>query len=385
MTEKHFMNNEDLFFSIVIVLQKRLKFILLGTVIIAFFFTIAVFLLPETYISQAVISFTDEGAKPENDSPVGIDSGIFNLYSNIYENAMLFKRFCMHREYGGFDQIDAKFFKQHITPIYSYDKKFSSKKTHNSILGIEIQCMAAVPQNAKDKVSTLGEYIKTIILNYRIRHYIQSLKASSGAAILYCDNQKRSLLFEISNQKGKLSLIENVLLHIPNIGSRVDREMVNVDTNTEKYLSPLQQLVAVKMAIKEIEIQIDRNERNKKIDQMLAQYAQNVEQLFTDNTYLINSDLLKTLISEKNKFFTDNKDDESVIAFNKITINFMNFQNIGNVDYAYISGPTLPDTPFKPKKKRLVAAGFLMTLIFFTFLAFFLEAWNKRKRSGFGS
>jgi hypothetical protein len=212
----------------------------------------------------------------------------------------------------------------------------------------------------------------------QIEEFIESIRSSAQTAIVKRKRFIIQLELEIKDLEEKESLITHQLLKIPGIGTKTDRELVNANEKTEKYLSPRQQLVAVKISIKDNQIRINRNLRDIKINQIQLSYIDKIAQFFPDNRdFLTNRGLLETLIAEMNTFFSGKEDEENKIASYIFTEQFLRFQRRQNVTYKFISAPTLPQYHFKPKRKRIVIAGFFLVFFVFIFLAFLIEAWQR--------
>lgn len=380
MEGNQFQENEDNPAKLVEILIRRKWFIISGTVGAVVLLTVLVFILPDVFRSHAVVSLGEIDASGGGEFPKGLEIPVFTRYSNVYKNPDLLKEFLKSMGYQKEWQIDADFFDAHVAPVYAFDKKSKVKQTDDSVLGVEIVSLAPGAEEARDDVGILGEYILTTILNDRVRKYLEALKTVSRTAVIRSNNAIISLRFAIENLKQKEVLINDLISTIPGIGQKADRELVNVDEKTERYLSPRQQLVAVKMAVKEHEIQIAQNLRTEKINQMLFNYVEKAAAVFKkDNFFLIDGNLLKTLMEEKENFFAGKDDDESIVASNLLAIRFLEFESLRNAGHSFISGPTLPVKPFKPKRKRLVIAGFFLAFFIFIFLSFLLEKWNDYK------
>jgi hypothetical protein len=363
------------------ILWKRKWLISLGTSGATVLLIIIVLLLPKAYQSRAVVSLSCIKSFEQGALVKGLEIPIYRRYSDVYRNLELFRKFLKMIGFHEQWDLDDQFFDDHIKPIYAFDeKKPRIKTTENSILGIEIKVLDISPGKAREKTSMLGEYILTTILNMQIGEFIELTKSSAQAVIV---KMKRSIIqldLEIKDLEEKDTLITGQLLKIPGITTKTDRELVNANEKTEKYLSPRQQLVAVKMGIKDNQIQINRYFRDIKINQINLDYIDKISHFFPDNNdFLTNRDLLEILITEKDSFFSGKEDEEDKIASYIFTEQFLSFQRRQNVIYKFISGPTLPQNHFKPKRRRIVVVGFFLALFMFVFLALLLEGWERRK------
>lgn len=382
MEGNQFQENEYAPAKLIEILFRRKWFIIVGTLGAAVLLTVLVFLLPDVFKSSAVVSLGGIDAGGDGEFPKGLEIPVFTRYSNVFRNPDILKEFLKRKEYGEAGDIDAEFFDTHITPVYAFDEKSRVKKSEDSVLGVKIDAEARGAGQARDKAGILGEYIFTVILNDRLGKYIETLRTNCRTLIVRSNNNIISYRLEIKNLAQKEALIEDQLLKLPGLGQKADRELVNVDEKTEKYLSPGQQLVAVKMAVKENEILIDQNVRNTKINQILLDYAEKASAVIDkDNFFLVDTNLLKTLVDEKENYFSGKEDEESVVASNLLDIRFLGFESMKNTGYSFISGPTFPEKPFKPKRKRLVIAGTVLAFFVFVFLALMIEGWERGKKN----
>jgi hypothetical protein len=312
----------------------------------------------------------------------GLGIPIYRRYSDYYRNLVLLGMFLKKKGYQEKWDFDDRFFDTHLKPIYAFDpKKPRIKTTENSILGIEIKVLDSSPEKAGEKAGLLGEYILTTILNMQIGDYFESAKSRSQAKVVQMKRSIIRLETEIRDLKEKEVLITHQLLKIPGIGTKTDRELVNANEKTEKYLSPGQQLVAVKMSIKDNQIKINRYLRDIKINQIKLNYVDKISQFFPGNReFLTNIGLLESLMAEKDRFFSGKEDEENKIAFYNFTEQSLSFQRRQNVIYKFISGPTLPKNHFKPKRRRIVIVGFFLAFFVFIFLTLLVEGWERSKK-----
>lgn len=364
------------------ILWKRRWLISLGTAGATVLLIIIALLLPKAYQSRAVVSLSGIKRIEQEGLLKGLEIPVYRRYSDIYRNLGLFRKFLKMKGFREQWDLDNQFFDSHAKPIYAFDqKKPRIKTTENSILGIEIKVLDISPGKANEKAGLLGDYILTTILNMQIGEFIESIKSSAQAAIVKMKRFIIQLELEIKDLEEKEFLITDQLLKIPGIAAKTDRELVNANEKTEKYLSPRQQLVAAKVSIKDNQIQINRYLRDIKINQIKLSYIDKISQFFPDNRdFLTNRDLLETLIAEKDSFFSGKEDEENKIASYIFTEQFLRLQRRQNVTYKFISVPTLPQYHFKPKRRRIVIAGFFLAFFLFAFLALLIEGWDRNKK-----
>lgn len=365
------------------ILWKRRWLISLGTAGATVLLIIIALLLPKVYLSRAVVSLSAIKRTEQEGLLKGLEIPVYRRYSDIYRNLGLFRKFLKMKGFQEQWDFDDQFFDNHTKPIYAFDQKRPRiKTTENSILGIEIKVLDLSPGKANEKAGLLGEYILTTILNMQIGEFIESIKSSAQAAVVKMKKSIIRLELEIKDLEEKESLITNRLLKMPGIDTKTDRGLVNANEKTEKYLSPQQQLVAVKISIKDNQIQINRHLREIQINQIKLGYIDKTAQFLPDNlAFLVNSGLLDSLMAEKDSFFSGKEDDENKIASYIFTEQFLRLQRQQNVIYKFISAPTLPQNHFKPKRRRIVIAGFFLAFFVFVFLVLLIEKWKYTKKN----
>jgi hypothetical protein len=385
MHETRYDENESGLIGLLKILWKRRWLIVSGTAGATVLVIIIVLLLPKVYQSRAAVSLSALKKTETTGLITGMEIPVYRRYSGVFFNIGLFRMFLKRK---GFKEewdipeeqdFESRFFDTHLKPKYAFDEdKPRIRKMTNSILGIRIIATDVSPAAAREKAGLLGEYILTTILNIQIGDYIESIKCQAETEIVQLNNSILRLQFEIRNLKEKESLITNQVLKIPGIGGKTDRELVNADKDTEKYLSPAQQLVAVKIAMKDHQTQINRNLREIQINQIRLNYIDKTAGLFQGNReFLVNDGLLEDLLKEKETFFSGKEDEENKIASYLFTEQFLSFQRLQTISYKFISGPTLPKYHFKPKRRRIVIAGFFLVFFVLAFLVFLIEAWQR--------
>jgi hypothetical protein len=385
MNKTRYDENESGLIGLLKILWKRRRLIALGTAAAVVLIIIIVLLLPKVYQSRAVVSLSALKKTETAGLVTGLEVPVYKRYSDVFCNIGLFKTFLKMKGYTDQWDIDqagdfeSQFFDTRLKPKYALDDdKSRVSKIQNSILGLHIRETGASPAEAVEKTGLLGEYILTVILNMQIGDYMESIKSQSETEIVQINNAIIRSQFEIRDLKEKESLITDQVLKIPGIGSKTDRELVNANENTEKYLSPGQQLVAVKISIKDHQIRITRNLRKIKINQIRLSYIDKIARYFReDREFLVNKGLLESLIKEKEGFFSGKEDEENKIASYIFTEQFLSFKRLQTIIYKFISGPTLPGYHFKPKRRRIVTAGFFLAFFVFVFLALLIEAWQR--------
>ena len=389
MVETLSAKNENGLIGVLRILWKRRVLIVVGTAAVTIAAIIIALLLPKEYMSKAVVSLSAMRKSEQDELPKAMEIPVFRRYADTFQNLALFIRFSdLKRFSGDWDfgnwEFDEDFFEVHCKPVYAFEtEKPGVKIAENSVIGIRLEVMGNSPAQAVEKAGILGQYLLTTILNMQIGHYVEATSTRAQIAIAQLEKAILTLERETVYLKETESLLENQLLKLPGISQKTDRELVNATENTAKYLSPQQQLVAVKMSIKENHIQRDRNMRNIKLNRVLSDFLANTAPLFQrDGDYMINDGLLSALVDAKEKFFAGKGEEEYKLAAYTLDEDLLRFQKLQSIVYKFISGPTHPQSHFKPKRKRIVIGAFFLGFFAFVFLALLAEAWNGNKKGG---
>jgi hypothetical protein len=365
------------------ILLKRKGLIILGTGLVTLLVAVITLLLPKVYRSRAVIAFSSIRRADQDELSTAMEIPIYRSYTNIFHSHGLFRTFVKRQ--GGKEawDLDEEFFETRFKPVYAFEYgKPRGKARDNSIIGVEITGLGDSAEAARNKTRLMGAYIITTLLNMQVGNFFETIGTRSESGIAKLEKAILKLKIETRDLKEKESLIEDQLLKLPGFGTRTGRELVNANENTAKYLSPQQQLVAVKMSIKDNQIQTKQNLRNIKINRLLLGYLDKTAYLFKSNTeYLANDGLLSALREEKERFFAGKDDEESKLASYILSEQFFYFRKLQSTIYKFISGPTLPERHFKPKRKRIVIAAFFLAFFILVFIAFLVEAWENNKKT----
>ena len=330
-----------------------------------------------------MISFSTIKKADRDELKTAMEIPVYRSYTKIYRSPGLFRKFVKRKGSKEEWDLSEEFFEIHFKPVYAFEyEKPGIKTVNNSVLGIEIEGLGRSPESARKKTMVMGSYILTTLLNMQVGNFLESIGTRSETGIFQLEKANLNLGIDTRDLKEKESLIENQLLKLPGFGAKTDRELVNASASTEKYLSPQQQLVAVKMSIQDNQIQVQRNLRNIGINRLLLGYLDKTAYLFKGNMeYLVNDSLLTTLLEEKERFFAGKADEEGKLASYLLSEQFSYFRKLQSAVYKFVSGPTLPESHYKPKRKRIVIGAFFLAFFGFVFLALGLEAWDSNNKA----
>ena len=362
---------------LITVLGRRRMLIILGTVGVTLAALVVSLLMPRVYRSRAVISL----GKVSIGTAHGMSIPVYNNYSNFILNRRLMSKYFQVNYRELYEEREANGFKlkTNIEPILGYDKEERIKSTLNFVLGINVSGDADTPEKARQICEGIGNYTRTAIVNLRTGELIGSLKRSNGNGMVANQKTINEKQFNIEQLKEKETMIVNELLKIPGLDSNSNREVINASDDTAKYLSPKQQLVAVKVSIKDQELAISRLLRENRTSGIVMDFLTKISPLITNKRdFLVIHDLLDQIISEKESYFAGKTDEESKNAYYQLTMAFSNLVKLRKV-FDYMSIPTRPTSSIAPRTKLIVFLSFVLALGFFLFLAMALEWWATSK------
>ena len=364
-------NNDEInIVEVFVALKKRRKSIIYGVLISMALLTGILLVLPKSYESTAVLSLGDISK--------GINIPTFRSMENVYANTDLFGNYLKGVEGKTGWHVYDELFTNTIKPIYGYDMKSTVSIDHNTVLGLKITCGGSTPEEAKDRVVLLGNYVETVILNNWIWEFVNLEKGNARTDLSRNNSSILQTKFEIENLKEKGELLENNFPSSMSMRSAFEAQIVQVDEVTEKYLSPKQQLVSVKVSIKNNEIEVNGLERKLRMNQTMLNFLEIIESRFDqEKQFLYDVGLLDKVSAEKDAFFSDqdsNKSHKEVYFAIEEELN--EFFNLRHAHYKFISGPTINSEPVKPQVLLSLVIGLLSFVMFFVSRALILNWWK---------
>lgn len=274
---------------------------------------------------------------------------------------------------------------QWFEPVYAYSKKDLAnlgqiaKDVRNFVVGIRITGEQNSPKNARALVSILGNFVKDCIIYGKMTDYIgdQLNRCTTEGRIF--DNNVIKDQFKLKQLQAKRDELKILLTRYPQSKSMSGRELVSLELGGHRYLSPVAQLVGTESHIADLKENIAHNTRSSRLMNLKADYYSRAKKLLEKEqfgTVLLDKCLaLKDFIQKEKNIPEDVKKQ----AVNELEIDLEKFNSLRR-DMQYVSLPSLPDKPVKPRKAIITAVAFLLAFFFFIVLAFFLEWWQTNKK-----
>jgi uncharacterized protein (DUF2267 family) len=277
---------------------------------------------------------------------------------------------------------------QWIEPVYAYSKKDMSdlgqisKDVKNFVVGVKMQAEQRSPQTARAFVRAMGNFIKDSILYGKLNDYINAQLNKSHSDAKTYENLVIQDEFKLKQLTQKLNHIREVLKKYPQSREMVNRGLFSVQYSGYRYLSPVAQIVGIESHIADIEENLAQNRRKQQIEELRGEFFTKVKEILENKTF--GTPLLRQCTRLKDRFFTKKNLPEDIdekvtrLIANEVAKDLENFRNL-NEEMQFLSGPSLPKKPIKPRKVLITVISFILGFFIFVFLAFFVEWWETNK------
>jgi LPS O-antigen subunit length determinant protein (WzzB/FepE family) len=271
-----------------------------------------------------------------------------------------------------------------VEPVYAYSKRDMSdlgqisRDIRNFVVGLIVRGEQETSQKAHFLVAGIGDFIKDSILYGKLNDYITGQLNKSKTEAKKYENFVIKDQFKLKQLKEKKNYMQGVLKTYPRTGSSPGREVVLLQTDAHRYLSPTAQLVGIEAHIADINENIAQNRRGQQIEELKCRYFMGVKEFLGKDLFggiLFNRCMeLKTALPTQKEFPAD------IIrqVDNELSVDLDNFRGFSE-EMQFLSGPTLPKKPIKPRKALIAAIAFVLGVFIFIFLAFFVEWWQSNK------
>lgn len=370
-------------FQILKILWKRKWQIITGITAVTILTAIITMILPRTYLSHAILTVSDlEKIRIEENkaSPsTGLAIPVFQNYMSTFQSRQLFITYLKKYNYlGEWKKKDFKIRKL-IEPNFAYSEKNQRLRgKSNFVVSLKVKGEAGTPEAAKNKALILGKYIRTSLINLWVFDQVFSWKAIVVQKIIRNELNLEKLQDYITQLKDKETFLIDMISKTP--GNATGQDPVNISKSTEKYLPLRQQLTAIRIEIKDTELSISRVQKKLKTNKLILEFHKSLAVSFdATKLFLANETLFDDLVDAQKAFFKDKKGPEVSAAFFKVNIKFSHYANYRDSLYEFMSNPTQPINPVRPKRRLIVVFSCVAAFFFFIFLALAIEWWKRNE------
>jgi len=383
MIQQEEFKDQITLFQLVKILWKQKWQLLTGITAVTVLAAILTLILPKTYLSRSVLAVSDlEKIRIEEKSPssyTGMAIPVFQNYMSTFQSKQIFITYLKkyhHREKWSERNFNIG---DRIEPILAYPEKNPAWGAKNNfVVSLTIDETAATPEKAMEKNTILGKYIRTTLLNLWLNDQVFSWKTHVSNTILKNEMDLEKFQDYINELKEKETFLTGLIAQTP--GILIRQEPVNVNKRTEKYLPPQQQLLAIRIEIKDTEISIAHCKKRLEINNLLLDFHVKLTSFFdADKRFLANETLLADLVQAQQEFFKEKTGPAVSAAIYKAHVKFTYYANFSSSLYEFVSAPSLPVQPVRPRRLKIIVLSCLAACFFFIFLAFAREWWKRNE------
>jgi LPS O-antigen subunit length determinant protein (WzzB/FepE family) len=377
------------------ILFKRRVLIIGGTCLITALAIVISLVLPKLYRSEGFYLLSEETVrkeKAESEFTPFLTLPEFKSFSRLFADVEIFNAYLKTVKPGPDDltvlrtkirnPVDLS---QLISPLYAYSREEIREgapirpEQANYILGIIISYEDSSPEKARQIVRRLGGYVRNCVIYGRLHNYINSHYSTARVNSRTLENNIISRRFQLDQLMEKRKQIQLIRSKYPQSTQLEERQVVSMEPEGYRYLSPVAQLVGIESKIADIQEEISTFERERKKEAFFFDFfaklktflgtTQTGERVFQELTELLDQ-VLKT---------QDLSLDPFKEAFNGLTIDAENHRDFFESCLRFVSDPSLPARAIKPKKLSIVLGAFLISLFVFSVIAFLLEFYRTNR------
>lgn len=368
--------------QLVNILWHRKWLIIIGTLLMTIIATLIIWLSPKTYSSSAVISVSEfhrinRAWEPSEPPPTGLSIPEFNNLLLIIKSQNKLEKFLTFNNYLEKDNESIGMFKWTIQPGYAFPRSNRRTNDKNFVVSLKVKAEANTPEKSRERAHWIGKYCMTMLLNFEIKSFFGSLKVNLDSSAETYGKRIYEVETSISGLKEKEGFIINNILKLDSGVNFSELDLKSINPRTVKYLPPKQQLVAVRMSIKEKELLLQNLKQKIAESEILADYIGKVYHLIDeDNNFLLKESLLDTLQKETDEYFTDETIKKEKGAYYRIAMSLFHFSKLKTVVYTFDTYPSRGVLKHQFRRKIVPIFTFFFSLFGFMFLALVME-WIK--------
>jgi LPS O-antigen subunit length determinant protein (WzzB/FepE family) len=397
------------FSSILMVLWKRRKLIIFGTLGATLLSIGISFLLPRYYRSEGFYQLgnptkkiadneipKNENSKTKKTAWIGVPVPLYKSSSSQFFDTNRFQ--LIASQYTSFkkedlEKIETNFrttadINKWIKPVYAFAKEDTREFAHlpqdesNSVIGLNLAYESDSPEKAYTYVSFFGNYVRDCLLYLTLYNYIMEEYTNTLARLNKIENDIIAIQFGLTQNTNKMKDIRAILSNYPESAKIESRQLVSVQEGGSRFLAPVTQLVGIESTLADLRLVLAQHERDKEKFSVRAEYFLRCYSELK-NIGEHGESLLLLLKSAKDEVFK-NKDlsqDAFKEVFNNLSIDLQTFEFIFLSNSRFISGPTNPTAPISPRKSLIVIASCLGSFFLLVILALILHWWQGNKKA----
>ena len=235
-----------------------------------------------------------------------------------------------------------------VLPIYPYTKLDAKdfveqpKNSGNNVIGLRISYDSASPEQAKQMVGLLGQYVMDSIV-YMVYSDILRFKPDEiRAKVTKLENTILNNKTVLEELKQRAEALRQIVSSNPAAASQSQRQVVNVTEETARYLPPTTQLMTAEVQAAETRQLIEKTRRALRQESLFLEYYEQAKKVL-DSTKS-GETVVRSLDVVKDRVFKGKNLDDDMVKeiYNFISIENQQAVNLYFGKSRFIAGPILP-------------------------------------------
>ena len=262
---------------------------------------------------------------------------------------------------------------QMIEPVFPFTKLDAKelagevKDGNNNVIGLRISAVNDTPDGAQRMFALMGRYAIDTIIYLIYSDNLRFKQTEITTKITKLDNDIIKEKEGLEKFKRKGSDLKQIVNRYPEPASQASRQIVTINDDNARYLSPVTQLMTSEVEISEATEAILQAKTEQSKNTLLLEYYKKAKDLI--NSTSSGEEVLRGLEPLKIEVFKNKNMDDEVIkqVYNSITIDNQNALNIYLEKSRFIAGPSLPENRADRLSQVVGKAalfGLLLSLIF---------------------
>jgi hypothetical protein len=271
-----------------------------------------------------------------------------------------------------------------IEPVYPFTKLDAKmlmdqpKERSNNVVGLDINVSSSDPQTAQQMVGLLGRYAVDTVLYVTYSDMLRFKHSETLSKLIQLDNTIIANREKLEEYHRKNTNLKQILSRYPTSVNPQSQQVVSVDEDSARYLSPVTQLAANDVLISEANEKILTAKRAQRQATLLGEYYAQAELLLATKS---GEAVLRDLDRVKERVFKDKDLNDEVIkeVYNKISIENQKTFNTYLEKSRFIAGPTI--SAKSSARPALALVGSLVLGLLLSLILVFIREWWIQNRS----
>lgn len=348
------------------------------------------------YRSDGFLQFSgaipEQKEKDKKEAPPGINPADFKRYAAAFGTSNRFNGYIRQNKLenvGDVHGLRNTFASREgaallLEPVYPFTKLDARdlmdppKDSNNNIIGLRISYEAATPESAQISVGMLGRYVIDSII-YSV--YSDQLRFKHAEIVARTNKLSNDIIFnneklERFHRKG--IDLEKIVARYPESANVIGRQVVTVNEESARYLSPRSQMMTNEVEAGEAKEAIYAAKREQAQNILLREYYDRAKILLDTSTS--GEAILRGLEPLKEATFKgkDLQNEAIKEVYNTISIDNQNALSLYLEKSRFIAGPSLPESRSTRLSTALVLSFFLGLLV--SIIVVFGRAWWRNNR-----